>query len=141
MRAELDALCAAVTTATGRDVHLIEPSSDCGTRYYLVAPSGFTRGDDVPLSGPGSVVDGPVRVKAISSTPAGAMVDLAAARDALVPDGASGALTVTGRGVTVQFLRHEVDIVEDLVLADTNVRLATSVDSYRLVSVPDVETP
>lgn len=139
MRAELDALCTAVATETGRDAHLIEPPADAGTRYYLVDPAGFDRGEDVPLSGPGSVIDGPVRVKAISLTPAGAMVDVEEARDALTPAGSPGALTVTGRGVTLTFLRHEADIVEDLVIAGTNTRLATSVDSYQLVSVPDDE--
>ena len=137
MRAELEALCAAVEAGTGRGAHLVDAGSSAGLRYYLVEPAGARRGADVPLSDATTAWDGLVRVKAVSASPAGAMVDLAAARGVLVPGGVVGLVDVADRRVTLVFVRHEADYTEDVVVAATNHRLAMSVDSYRLVSVPD----
>jgi hypothetical protein len=136
MRDELDALTAAIKTATGRDAHLIDVPADAGTRYTLLEPRGWARMDDIPLSGGSQSEDAPVRIKAVSTTPSGAITDLEAVRDALFLDGTTGTLTVTGHVVDVRFVRHEADYVEDLTIAATNMRLAVSVDTIRLVSVP-----
>jgi hypothetical protein len=136
MRAELEALQEAVEDASGMPAHLIDVPSGSGTRYCVIEPAGFARPDDLSLSGASSAWDGTVRVKAVHTLPTGAMRDLDAVRDALVPNGRLGSLDVTGRAVTLTFLRHEADDVEDVTIAETNRRLAVSLDSYTLTSVP-----
>lgn len=131
MLAELTAMQAALTALGRGPAHLVT-APNSSTRHFIVAPAGGDRGE-LPLSDASSVWDLPVRVKAASLTTDGAMLDLAAARDALTPSGAPGSLSVTGRAVRLVFVRHEADYVDDITVTDA---LAVSVDSYRLVSVP-----
>jgi hypothetical protein len=137
MRAEFEALCAAIETGTGRAAHLVTAPPSAGTCYYLVSPAGATRGEDLPLSDVSSVWDGLVRIKAVSPSPAGAMADLAEVRAVLFPGGVVGYLDVEGRAVTLVFVRHEADYTEAVTVVTTNTPLALSVDSIRMVSVPD----
>lgn len=140
MRPELEALRAALA-ALGRSAFLVDvpaekPAGWTGAyppaAYYVVEPVGAVRPDDVPVSGGTSAWSAPVRVKAVGVTAEQVMTHLSDARDALCPDGRPGALTVSGRGVVVVFVRHEAVFAD----RDVSPRKYVAVDTVRVESVP-----
>lgn len=132
MRAHLKA----VRDLLGANAYLTHAPLSATLPFYVVELVGWDRGE-VPVSATSSDLDLTFRVKAAGATPDAAMNRADAARTLLVPNGVHGGLTVPGRSVTVQFLRHEADYVDrDTTLPGTNTHTAVSVDSYRLVSTP-----
>lgn len=141
MRAELEALRDALDAVSSRPAFLVAVPSDKPTgwvvswppvAYYLVEPVGAGRPEDQPIGGDLAAWSALVRIKAVGITPEQVMTHLDAAREALCPNGRPGSLTVSGRGVSVVFVRHEADFVD----RDVSPHKFLSVDAVRVESVP-----
>lgn len=141
MRAELEALKAALAAVSSRPAFLVDVPADKPTgwvgtyppvTYYLAEPVGADRPADQPVGGDLAAWSALVRIKAVGITPEQAITHLDAAREALCPNGRPGSLTVSGRGVSVLFERHEADYAD----RDVTPRKYLSVDTVRIESVP-----
>jgi hypothetical protein len=141
MRAELEALRSTLATMSSRPAFLVavpldKPTGWVGTwppaAYYLAEPAGADRPDDQPMGGDLAAWSALVRIKAVGVALEQVMTHLDAAREALCPNGRPGSLTVTGRGVSVVFVRHEADYVD----RDVTPPKFLSVDTVRIESVP-----
>jgi hypothetical protein len=133
VRAELEALRVKVATLN-RLAYLgaVSAGTTIPAAYYLIELASGARPDDLPLSDASSAWDLAVRVKSVGVTFEQAMTYLDAARTLLVPRGRVGALTVTGRGVTLVFERHESDYID----RDVSPAKWISLDTFTLSSVP-----
>lgn len=134
MIAELEALRGKVATL-GRSAFLgaVPAGTTPPVAYYLIELASGARPDDLPLSDATSAWDLAVRVKSVGITPEQVIIYLDDARMLLVPLGRVAALTVTGRGVTLVFERHEVDYLD----RDVTPHRYVSLDTFALSSVPD----
>lgn len=74
-----------------------------------------------------------VRVKAVSTNVTSTHIGLRHAKTMLTGGRRLGSLNVPGRVVTVEYLRHEADYEDNIVLQSAT-QVTLSVDSYRLVS-------
>lgn len=130
MKAHLDAMKAKLGGAALVDLWASEPGRT--PPWFILEAPAWGSDPDVLLCGTQFQMVTDVRVKAVAGTTGGVAIMLANARAAL-----PGALTVTGRKASLEWLRSEfIDLDTSATIPGTSRHPAYGVDTYRLTSVP-----
>lgn len=136
MIAELGALTTALASLS-YPVYVVWVPSPVPAQYVVLGGRGWESPDDLPLCSTSGTLDTDVRIKAVTGTPEGVFTMLARIRGVLSPNLTETTLPLTGRSVSIRFVRSEfVDVDTDTTITGTNRHPAFGVDTYHITSQP-----
>lgn len=129
-----EGLLAALNGVAVGGVHLLQ-NNDAAPKlpYLLVEPVNMDPFFEASLNADDGAEVERVRLKGVGANPTSALIVLRNARTALVGGKKYGTLTVTGRQIPIQYLRHEADLGDPQTLVPgTTKPMCMSVDSYKI---------
>ena len=130
MHAHLDAIRTKLDASY--PVDLWQPDPGRVPPFGVLSAPACAADPDAPICATSTAFEAEIRFKAVAGTPQGVAIMLANARATL-----PGALTVTGRAVTLRWERSEfIDLDTDVIIPATNRHPAFGVDTYTLTSQP-----
>lgn len=138
MISELEAFTLVLKDVAAGGAHVVRNAATTPVLpYLLVEPQNATPFVESTLLYEDGELDITVRVKAVGASPTSCLIALRQARAQLVAGGRRDVLSVVGRFVEVEYVRHEADYIDtQTTLPATGNSVCLSIDTYRLTSQP-----